>query len=117
MHLDMDLETQTVTASTPDGLLPVVARLLAYGDGDYTAQLSLWDKQLVQRGWSTPFIPLFTSQVRDGHITRVVPADTRLAVISLLPPDDPPMSAEGQANIATVASNVFERFAAGEALL
>jgi hypothetical protein len=100
VHLDIDLETHTVTAGTPDGPLPVTERLFASGDGDYTAQLSLWEKDLAQRGWLTPFIPLFTNQVRDGHVTRVVLGDTQLAVVSLLPPDDLPTIGVGQANPA-----------------
>src|SRR5439155_23159665 len=100
VHLDIDLEMHTATASTPDGPLPVTERLFATGDGDYSAQLSLWEKDLAQRGWPTPFIPLFTNQVRDGHVTRVVPQDTRLAVVSLSPPDDLSPIAVGQANVA-----------------
>jgi hypothetical protein len=94
VHLDIDLDMHTVTASTPDAPLPVTERMFASGDGDYSAQLSLWEKGLAQQGWPTPFIPLFTDQVRDGHVTRLVREDAQLTVLSLLAPDDLPTTVD-----------------------
>jgi hypothetical protein len=101
LHLNLDLETHEGTGAGTNGPIPVMSRLYAAGDGDYEAQLSLWEAGLASRGWQTPYIPLFTSQVRNGHVTRVAPEDTPLAVVSLLAPTD---TATPAMDIATPAA-------------
>jgi hypothetical protein len=86
VHIDVNLDSRTLSATGRTGPLPVASRLFDSRDGDYSAALSLWEPDLVRRGWFTPFINVFDMQTRHGQVTSVVPARTQLTVVTLVPP-------------------------------
>jgi len=85
VYIELDLQNRALSATTSNGPIQVSSELLDSRDGDYTATMSLWEPELVARGWATPFIELFETQSRNGQVVQVVPRSTDLTVVRLLP--------------------------------